>query len=164
MTWKDIGSPNIDPTPSQLLAFNRSTSQPLGVLPQFPIMLGGKIVYIDVMVVQGPLDFNFLLGCDYIYAMKSIVSTLFRMMHFPHNGNILTIDQFYFINNCTSFLHPTSFGVPNILATSPEPHAYYMASYPRHSISNEKEPLISCSTSLDLDSIVNLVSLSMGAL
>ena len=33
MTWKDIGSPNLLPTPSQLLAFNRSASEPLGILP-----------------------------------------------------------------------------------------------------------------------------------
>jgi hypothetical protein len=49
-------------------------------------------VYIDVMVVQGPLEFNLLLGNDYVYAMKSIVSTLFQVMSFPHNINIVTIE------------------------------------------------------------------------
>jgi hypothetical protein len=34
-----------------LLSFNRRTSQPLGILPQFPVTLGGKTVFIDVMVV-----------------------------------------------------------------------------------------------------------------
>ena len=29
--------------------------------------------------------------------MKAIVSTLFRVMHFPHDGNIVTIDQFPFV-------------------------------------------------------------------
>jgi hypothetical protein len=80
-----------------LLDFNRRASEPLGILPQLPVTLGGKIVYIDVMVVQGPLDFNFLLGRDYVYAMKVVVSTLFRVMSFPHNGNIVTIDQLSFI-------------------------------------------------------------------
>jgi hypothetical protein len=37
--------------------------------------LGGKIVFIDVMVVEDPLDFALLLGRDYVYAMKAIVST-----------------------------------------------------------------------------------------
>jgi hypothetical protein len=64
----------------------------LGVLPQLPISLGGKIVLVDVIVVQGPLDFNMLLGRDYVYAMKYVVSTLFGVMHFPHNGSIVTID------------------------------------------------------------------------
>ena len=77
MAWKGLGSPNLFPASSQLLAFNRNTSEPLGILPQMPITLGGKAVSIDVMVVQGPRDFNFLLGHDYIYAMKAIVSTLF---------------------------------------------------------------------------------------
>ena len=49
------------------------------------------------MVVQGPLDFNILLGRDYVYAMKAVVSTLFRVMHFPHDGNIVTIDKLSFI-------------------------------------------------------------------
>ena len=48
------------------------------------------------MVVKGPLDFNLLLGCDYVYAMKYVVSTLFRM-YFPHDGKIVTNDQLSFI-------------------------------------------------------------------
>ena len=49
------------------------------------------------MVVQGPLDFNLLLGRDYVYAMKDVVSTLFRVMYFPHDGKIMTVDQISFI-------------------------------------------------------------------
>ena len=49
------------------------------------------------MVVQGPLDFNLLLGRDYVYAMKVVVSTFFRVMYFPHDGMIVTIDELSFI-------------------------------------------------------------------
>ena len=49
------------------------------------------------MVVQGTLDFNLFLGRDYVYAMKAVVSTLFRFMHFPHDGKIVTIDQLSFV-------------------------------------------------------------------
>ena len=77
---------------NQILAFNRRPTAPLGTLPYFPITLGRKTVCIDVMVVQGPLDFNLFLRRDYVYTMKSILSTLFRVMHFPHDGNIVTID------------------------------------------------------------------------
>ena len=49
------------------------------------------------MVVKGPLDFNLLLGRDYVYAMNVVVSTLFRVMHFIHDGNIVTIDQLSFV-------------------------------------------------------------------
>ena len=71
---------------------------PLGILPHFPITLGGKIVCMNFMVVQGPLDFNLLLGCDYVYAMKVVVSTLFQVMYFPHDGKIVTIDQLSLLN------------------------------------------------------------------
>ena len=49
------------------------------------------------MVVQGPLYFNMLLGRDYIYTMKVVVSTLFRVMHFPRDWKIVTIDQLSFV-------------------------------------------------------------------
>jgi hypothetical protein len=80
-----------------LLAFNKITSQPLGTLPQFSITLGGKTVFIDVVVVQDPLDFNLLLGRDYVYSMKAIVSTLFRVIYFSHDGRVMTIDQLSFV-------------------------------------------------------------------
>ena len=81
-----------------LLAFNIRTSQPLGTLPQFPVTLRGKNVFIDVMVVQDPLDFSLLLGRDYVYAMKAIVSTLFCVIYFPHDGRNVTFDQLSFID------------------------------------------------------------------
>ena len=72
-TWQALGSPQLVPVTSNLTAFDGGTSQPLGILPKFPITLGGKTVYIDVMVVQCSLDFNLLLGCDYVYVMGALV-------------------------------------------------------------------------------------------
>jgi len=46
----------------------------------------------NVMVVKGPLDYNLLLGHDYVYNMEAIVSTLFWVMCFPHEGKIVAID------------------------------------------------------------------------
>jgi hypothetical protein len=43
--------------------------------------------------VQDPLDFSLLLGRYYVYAMKAIVSTLFRVISFPHDGRVVTVDQ-----------------------------------------------------------------------
>lgn len=164
MAWQCLGSPNLVPSSNQLLAFKRNTSEPLGVLPQMPIALGGKIIFIDVMVVQGPVDFNLLLGRDCIYAMKAIVSTLFRVFHFPHDGNMVTIDQLSFTNNCTTFAHPISLSVPKIQAVSPPPQAYYVATCPIKSIANDNGPLLSCSPSMDLVSTTDLVTPMMGAL
>jgi hypothetical protein len=76
-----------------MLSFNRITSHHLGFLPQFPVTFRGKIVFIDVMVVQDPLDFDLILRRDYVYAMKDIVSTFFHVISFPHSGNIMSIDQ-----------------------------------------------------------------------
>jgi hypothetical protein len=95
--WYALGCPQLAPVTKNLLPFNRRTSQPLGILPQFSVTLGGKTVFIDVMVVRDPLDFALVLGRDYVYAMKAIVSTLFHVISFPHNGRIMTIDQLSFI-------------------------------------------------------------------
>ena len=70
---------------------------PLGILPQLSITLEGKTVCIDVMVVQGPLYFNLIFGCEYVYAMKFLVCTLFQVIYFPHDGNIVTVDELYFV-------------------------------------------------------------------
>ena len=72
-----LGSPQLVPATDQILDFNRRPNTPLGILPQLSITLERKNVYIDVMVVQVPLVFNLLLGRDYVYPMKVIVSTLF---------------------------------------------------------------------------------------
>jgi hypothetical protein len=101
--WKDLGSPKLVSTTSELLDFDKIPSECLGILPQLPIMLGGKTFLVNLLVVLGPLDFNMLLGCDYVYAMNVVVSTLFCVMHFPHNGSIVTIDQLSSDNH-----HPSS--------------------------------------------------------
>jgi hypothetical protein len=94
-------------------------------------------------VVQGPLDFNMLLGSDYVYAMNVVVSTLFWVMHFPHNGRIVAIDQLEYDNH-----HPNSalvqaypLYVPSVHVESTQPWVNYVASYPRCPIASEKEPL-----------------------
>jgi hypothetical protein len=97
VAWYTLGCPQLAPVTQNLLSFNRRTSQPLGILPHFPVTLGGKTIFIDVMVVRDPLDFSLLIGRDYVYAMKAIVSTLFRVISFPHNGRIVIIDQLSFI-------------------------------------------------------------------
>ena len=110
------------PATDQIVDFNQRSTTPLGILLHFPITLGGKTVYIDVMVVQGPLDFNLLLRRDYVYSMKAVVSTLFLVMYFPHDGKIVTVDQLSFIKHGYRVTpsHQTSLNVPHVLvALSP---------------------------------------------
>jgi hypothetical protein len=126
VAWYALGCPQLAPVTQNLLAFNRGTSQPLGILPQFPVTLGGKTVFIDVMVVRDPLDLSLLLGRDYVYAMKALVSTLFCVISFPHNGIIVTIDQL-------SFIGPdwvTSLSGSYMKIVSPPPHVNYVALSP----------------------------------
>jgi hypothetical protein len=148
IAWQALGCPPLAPVTQNLLAFNRRTSQPLGTLPQFPVTLGGKTVFIDVMVVQDPLDFSLLLGRDYVYAMKAIVSTLFRVISFPHDGRVVTVDQL-------SFIDPTWIASLNgscMQTVSPPPQVNYVALSPM------------ASTSDDLDPVVDMVISSIGLL
>jgi hypothetical protein len=121
-----------------LLAFNRRTSQPLGTLPQFLVTLGGKTVFIDIMVVQDPLDFALILGRDYVYAMKFIVSTLFHVISFPHDGRVVTVDQL-------SFIDPdwiASLNVSYMQTISPLPQVNYVALSPMASTSDDLDPVV----------------------
>jgi hypothetical protein len=146
--WQALGCPHLAPVTHNLLAFNRRTSQPLGTLPQFPVTLGGKTVFIDVMVVQDPLDFALLLGQDYVYAMKDIVSTFFHVISFPHDGRVVTIDQLSFIDpTCI-----TSINGSYMQTVSPPPQVNYVVLSPMDS------------TSDDLDPIVDMVISSIGSL
>ena len=72
-----MGSPSLVLTSSQLPTFDKRASIALGILTQTPVTLGGKTVLVDFMVIEGPLDFNMLLGRDYVYAMQDVVSTFF---------------------------------------------------------------------------------------
>jgi hypothetical protein len=148
IAWQALGCPSLASVTQNLLAFNRRTSQPIGTLPQFPVTLGGKTVFIDVMVVQDPLDFSLLLGRDYVYAMKAIVSTLFRVISFPHDGRVVTVDQL-------SFIDPTWIASLNgscMQTVSPPPQVNYVALSPM------------TSTSDDLDPVVDMVISSIGLL
>jgi hypothetical protein len=46
-----------------------------------------------------PLDYNLLLGRSWTYAMHAVVTTVFWVLLFPHEGQIMSIDQL-------SFSHP----------------------------------------------------------
>ena len=61
------------------------------------------------MVVQGPLDYNLLLGHYYIYNMGAIVSSLFRVMCFLHEGRVVQlVDQLSFLGSNTATSHMPS--------------------------------------------------------
>lgn len=129
-SWQALGSPPLVPIALNLTAFDGGTSQPLGILPNFPITLRGKIIYIDILVTQGALEFSLLLGRDYVYAMGALVSSLFRVVCFPQDGRIVTIDQLSFVRPRVPpapLLSPPGF---HPLVASAPPHINYVATYP----------------------------------
>ena len=116
------------PSTNHILDFNQRPTAPLGALPYFPITLGGKTVCIDFLVVQGPLDFNLFLGHDYVYTMKDVVSTFFRVIHFPYYANIVTIDQLSFVtpDHCVNPSNHTTLNVPHVLVVpSPSSSSFF---------------------------------------
>lgn len=72
-----MGSPKLLAIDIQLLASDRRLGESVGVLPQFPITLGGNIFLIDMILFDHPLEFNILLGHDYVYNMNVVVSLVF---------------------------------------------------------------------------------------
>jgi hypothetical protein len=61
-------------------------------------------------VVDAPLYYNLLLGRSWFYAMTVISLSVFRCVQFPHQGNIVTIDQLDF---CTPDAHaPATNNIP----------------------------------------------------
>ena len=75
-----------------LTAFNGRSFQPHGILPSLEVQLGGKTIAIEVEAVDTPLDYNLLLGRNWMYNMQDVASSLFRVVCFPFNGNIIIID------------------------------------------------------------------------
>jgi hypothetical protein len=96
--WKAIGSPSLIESHNTLKAFNGSGFKPYGVLPLLPITLEGKMVQVEVEVFDAPLDYNLLLGRSWIDSMHAVVSNLFCVVHFPHQGKVITINQLAFFN------------------------------------------------------------------
>jgi hypothetical protein len=94
--WKALGSPTLSKSSNMLTAFDGHSFRPHDILPTFPVQLGRKTVEVEVEVVDAPLDYNLLLGCNWTYAMIVVVLFIFRTLCFPHEGKIVTIDQLSF--------------------------------------------------------------------
>jgi hypothetical protein len=90
--WKALGSLTLSQSPTMLTSFDYHSFHPHGILLAFLVQLGGKIVEVDVVVVDAPLDYNLLLGHNWNYAMTTIVSFVFRTLYFPHDRKIVMIN------------------------------------------------------------------------
>ena len=94
--WLNLGSPTLTVQSNSFKAFDGHTFLPKGYLASFPITLSGKTVTMDVEVIERHLDYNLLLGHIWSYAMTAIVYSVFRLMLFPLDGKIVTVDHLSF--------------------------------------------------------------------
>ena len=93
-----------------LRAFDGGGFCPHRLLKYLAIQLGGKNVSIDVEVVDAPLDYKFLLGRSWFYAMNVVSSSVFRCVQFLYKSKIVTINQ---LDYCTLDAHtPTTNNIP----------------------------------------------------
>jgi len=60
--WKDIRSPKDVPSPNLLTLFDGHSHRLHGIIPSFPIYVRGKVVNIEVGIVDANLDYNLLLA------------------------------------------------------------------------------------------------------
>jgi hypothetical protein len=75
--WKATGQPVLSPSPTLLTSFDGRSFRPHGIVPSFPMQLGGKTVCVEVEVVDAPLDYNLLLGRSWTYSMQVVFATVF---------------------------------------------------------------------------------------
>jgi hypothetical protein len=99
--WKAIGQPILSLSPTLLTAFDIHSFQPHGIIPSFPMQLGGKTVCVEVEVLDVSLEYNLLLERSWTYAIQAVVVIVFWVLLFPHKGWIVIIDQL-------PFSHPDS--------------------------------------------------------
>ena len=97
--WKGLGSPELSKSMTMLTAFDGRSFTPHEILPSLKVHLGGKTIAIEVEVVYALLHYNLLLGRNWMYSMQAVASSMFRVVCFPHNGKIVTIDQMTFKNS-----------------------------------------------------------------
>ena len=94
----------------------------------FPFHLGGKIVSLEVEVVDAQLDNKLSLGRSWTYAMMIFISLVFQILFFSHEGGIVIVDQMDF-NHSRSMVNQGS-TVPWIENSQSETESINVGMYP----------------------------------
>jgi len=89
--------------------------------------------------------------------MKTIMSTRFRVIYFPHDGRIVTIDQLSFVGPDLTIKSMTSLNGSYMQMVSPSPQVNYAALYPMPLAANENKSLTIISIYYELDLVVDMV-------
>ena len=67
--WKGLSSPELSKSATMLTAFDGRSFRPHDILPSLKVRLGGNTIAIEVEVVDAPLNYNILLGRNWMYSM-----------------------------------------------------------------------------------------------
>ena len=90
--WKDLWSPTLFPSTITLWAYDVQPSQSQGVYQNITIFFAGRKTLMDVEFFDAQVDYTILLGRSFMYSMKDLASSLLRVMMFPKNRKVITID------------------------------------------------------------------------
>ena len=77
-------------------------------------------------------------------------------MYFPHNGNIVTVDQLSFPSLVSTTNNMIALNVPGSKVVSTLPRVNYVATDPMFSFTDVSEPLTVFSSSFDLDPVIDM--------
>ena len=83
--WQKLGSPTLQSSTTALHAYDGRSTKYQGILLNVPISLVGKMDLIYIEIINTQLDYNLLLGHSYMYSMRVMASTVFRILMFPHD-------------------------------------------------------------------------------
>ena len=78
--WKGLGSPELSKSVTMLTAFDGRYFRLHDIISSLKVRLGGKTIAIEVEVVDAPLDYNLLLGRNWMYSMQAVASSLFHIV------------------------------------------------------------------------------------
>ena len=81
--WKHLVSPDLSPSTITLREWDGHPSHPLGMYCNFPVIVVGKTIYIDIEVINAPLDYNIIFGHRYTYEISNVPSSIH---HKPARG------------------------------------------------------------------------------
>ena len=73
--WNGLGSPALSKLGNMLTMLDGRSFRPHEIIHSLKVQLRGKTFAIEVEVVDVPLDYNILLGRNWMYSMKAIDSS-----------------------------------------------------------------------------------------
>ena len=86
--WNGLGSLAFSKSGTMLTTFYGRSFWPHYILPSLEVQLGGNIIAIKVEVVDASLNYNLLLGRNWIYNMQAVASSLFGLFFFLWMGRL----------------------------------------------------------------------------